>query len=1030
MNVASSSFHPRRAGRTLVAGLLLLATPVAYADTLNFTRDIQPIISRNCYECHGPDAGARKADLRLDTEEGAKASAITPNDAKASELIRRITSDDPEVQMPPPGANRAALSPEEVTSLRVWIDQGAPWARHWAFEAVERPEVPLVETPTWGANAIDGFVLSTLLENGLTPSPEAEREKLLRRVTFDLTGLPPTPIEMDAFLADTAEGAYERAVDRLFASPRYGERMAMHWLDAARFADSNGFQGDFPRAMWPWRDWAIESFNKNTPFNRFIIEQLAGDLLPNATREQRAATGFLRNGRSVTEGGSIEEEWHVESIVERVETIGTVFLGLSLGCARCHDHKYDPFSQRDFYEFYAFLNNTAEKGYYPERPGNLGPIVTFPTAEHEKRIAELEEVVRSARERQTTTTAETSTPMDTWLTGLRQAPPAGEAPGLALRLRMDGGAYSPVGGATEFGEGKATALDLGQAHQFPRATPFTISAWVRPDGPGTLWSKMGGPPDYRGIETSVLEDGRVTVTLNHVSQENGVRVLSESALKMGVWSHLSVTFSGAEKVGGVGVFVNGQIQNLTPLYNALEGEIDVPEPLRVGAGGGGEEFRGGIADFRIYNVEMGAAQIAAAMGAALASAPQAELGETERAALTAFYEHRNSLLTRASELQVVNAERTRDAYLELEVPSVMVLEELPDARPAYRLIRGAYDAPDKSEVLQRKVPDFLHPFPADAPPNRLGLAQWIVDPANPLTARVTVNRIWQEFFGAGLVRTPDNFGMQGEAPTHPELLDWLASEFVGSGWDLKKLQRLIVTSATYRQDSLAPDALLAKDPDNRLLARAPRFRMPAELIRDNALAVSGLLAPAIGGPSVKPYQPVGLWEELIPGDRGRYDVAEGEALYRRSLYTFRRRTVPQPTLATFDAPTFDNCQVKRPRTNTPLQALALLNDLTYVEAARHLALRMLVEAGPGVDERLRYGFRLATCRWPNAREEQVLHRAMNGYLETYQNAPDDANAFIANGKSPVAEGVNPIELAAYMGVARVVLSLDETITRE
>jgi hypothetical protein len=1014
----------------LLPCLLYLAGSTAAADSVDFARDIQPLLSRNCYECHGPDAHARKADLRLDTEVGAKASAIVPLDAGASELIRRITSTDPEVQMPPPGPNRTPLRADEVDRIRSWIDQGAPWAEHWAFELASTPTIPENGTPVWGTNPIDAFIYERMRAEGLAPSPEADKVKLLRRVTFDLTGLPPTPAEMDAFLLDTADGAYERAVDRLFASPRYGERMAMHWLDAARFADSNGFQGDFPRAMWPWRDWVIASFNKNTPFDQFVVEQLAGDLLPNATREQRAATGFLRNGRSVTEGGSIEEEWHVESIIERVETVGTVFLGLSLGCARCHDHKYDPFSQRDFYQFYAFLNSTAEKGYYAERPGNLGPVELFPTPEHEKRIAELEESLRGVREKHAAVTAETAIPVENWLATLRQAPQSEEPQGMALRLRLDGGIYSPAGGATALDGETATAPDLGQAHRFPRAKPFTIAVWVRADRPGTLWSKIGGAPDHRGVEAAVLDDGRVTVTINHIAQENGVRVVSEAALKIGVWSHLAVTFSGAEKVGGVGVYVDGQIQNLFPDYNNLEGDIDAPESLRVGTGSSANPLRGAMADFRIYNVELGAAQITALLQNALSSAPLIELGEAERAALAAYYEHRNSLLTRASEQQVTNAEQTRNAYLENDVPSVMVLEELPEPRPAYRLIRGAYDAPDKSEVLQPKVPDFLHPFPADAPPNRLGLAKWIVDPANPLTARVTVNRIWQEFFGAGLVRSPENFGMQGESPSHPALLDWLASEFIAKGWDLKALQKQIVMSATYRQDSAAPDAVLAKDPENRLLARAPRFRFPAELIRDNALAASGLLTPTIGGPSVKPYQPEGLWEELIPGARGIYTSAEGEALYRRSLYTFRRRTVPQPTLATFDAPTFDTCQVNRPRTNTPLQALALLNDTTYVEAARHLALRMLTEAGPGMDERLRYGFRLATSRWPNAREEQVLQGAMGGYLETYEAAPEEARAFIANGKSPVAEGANPIELAAYMGVARVVLSLDETITRE
>ncbi len=1019
-----ANFSPRT---SLLPALAIFFCLPALAQGVDFARDIQPILARACFECHGPDAEARKADLRLDDEKGAKAAAIIPGDPTASELMKRILSTDPDHQMPPPGHNRTALPSEEIETLRSWIADGALWARHWAFEPVKRPDAPTVEASTWGANPIDGFIAKTLRDQGLTPSPEANREKLLRRITFDLTGLPPTPAEIETYLADTAEGAYERAVDRLLSSPRYGERMAMHWLDAARFADSNGFQGDFIRTMWLWRDWVIASFNKNTPFDQFIVEQLAGDLLPEVTREQRVATGFLRNGRSVTESGSIEEEWHVESVVERVETVGNVFLGLSLGCARCHDHKYDPFSQRDFYEFYAFLNSTAEKGYYAERRGNLGPVENFPEPHHTERIAQLDESIRVAREALDGATAEAAVPLETWLEKVRQSPRAEEAPGLALRLRLEGAEPSPVGGAVPLGD---TAMDLGQTHRFLRANPFTLSAWVRPDGPGVLWSKVGGPPETRGVVVTALDDGRVLVAINHITQENGVRVISEPALTRGVWSHLAVTFAGSEKGGGVGVYVDGQLQSLTPYYLNLDGEIDVPDPLRIGAAGPEDALRGAIADFRIYATELGAPQIQALIQNTLLDAPPVTPDETWRAMMAAHYEQRNKRLINAHEQRLNAVELSKSDFMAVEVPSVMVLEELPEPRPAYRLIRGAYDAPDTSEVLQPAVPDFLPPLPTDAPKNRLGLARWLTAPENPLTARVTVNRVWQDFFGAGLVRTSDNFGMQGETPSHPELLDWLASEFVASGWDLKALQKLILMSATYRQDSIQTNEMLAKDPENRLLARAPRFRFPAEFIRDNALAAGGLLTSTIGGPSVKPYQPEGLWEELIPGDRGKYDVADGEALYRRSLYTFRRRTVPQPTLATFDAPTFDTCQVKRPRTNTPLQALALLNDLTYVEAARHLGLRMLVEAGPAVEDRLRHGFRLATSRWPDTRESNVLTQAFNDFMTTYQAAPDQARAFIANGKSPVAEGANPVELAAYMGVARIVLSLDETITRE
>ncbi|MBX3176323.1 MAG: DUF1553 domain-containing protein [Candidatus Hydrogenedentes bacterium] len=1005
--------------RIVVAGLLL-AGPGWAEVGVDFRREVQPVLAAHCFECHGPDAASRKAGLRLDTEDGARA-ALT---GAPSEFLRRILSTDPDVQMPPPGPARHPLSSEQVRLLERWVAEGAPWASHWAFEAVARPEAP--PAGAWARNEIDAFILRRLEREGLRPAPEAPREKLLRRLSFDLTGLPPSPGEIDAFLADTSPEAYERAVGRMLASPRYGERMAMHWLDAARFADTNGFQGDFQRFMWPWRDWVIDQFNQNRRFDEFLVEQIAGDLLPDATKMQRVATGFLRNGRSVTEGGSIEEEWRVESIVERVETVGAVFLGLTTGCARCHDHKYDPFSQREFFQFYAFLNSTAEKGVYLERRGNTGPLVLFPEPEHEEKIAALEQQVEASREALRKATEEKEIPFDDWLARLAETPRGAEHDHLSLRARLHGPELSPIGPATAL----ASAPSLGQGHRFTKDQAFSVSAWVRPDGEGALWSQMEGTPGQRGFDSIITDDLRVVAHLASAGADNGLRMLSHPSLAWGAWAHIAVTYDGSGRASGVGIYVNGKPAHWVMQYDTLKDEIATDAPLLLGRHADGAALPGAMADFRVYNTALGWDEVRGEMEQALAGAAQAPMVEAQRTALAEYYTHRNVFWTDLEQRQLEAAEYNKLAYLETEVPSVMVLEELAAPRPTYLLRRGAYDNPDTSEALQPATPAFLHPFPEGAPANRLGLAQWLVAPENPLTARVTVNRLWQGFFGGALVNTPGDFGKQSEPPSHPELLDWLASEFVESGWDVKALQKRIVMSATYRQDSAVSAELLQRDPENRLLARGPRYRMPAEFIRDNALAVSGLLTPTIGGPSIMTYQPEGLWDDLASLLKGLYKQATGPDLYRRSLYTFRKRTVPHPTLASFDAPTFEQCAVKRARTNTPLQALALMNDVTYVEAARRLAGRILREGGEAPAERLRYGFRLTTGRWPNAREEAILGDALNSYSARFQGSPEDAKAFLQHGESPVDETLDPVELASYMGFARVLLNLDETITLE
>jgi len=766
---------------TLAFAAATVATAAGGARAVDFDRDVRPILSDNCFPCHGPDAETRKARLRLDTRDGlfarrARRTIVAPGDPAASELIARIASRDDDERMPPLDSMRS-LSRAEIETIETWVRDGARWERHWAFVAPERREPPEVLRRDWPRNAIDRFVLARLERDGLSPAAEAPRERLIRRVTLDLTGIPPRLDEVDAFLADDAPDAYERVVDRLLASPRYGERMAWEWLDAARYADSNGFQGDAERTMWPWRDWVVRALDANLPFDRFSIEQLAGDLLPEATLDQRIATGFHRNQMFNGEGGRIAEETRVENAFDRVETTATVWLGVTIGCARCHDHKFDPFSQRDYFGLFAYFDNTSEDGSPGRSPGAVPPVVRGLTPEQQVELAQLD-----------------------------------------LRIAL--------------AEQRAVA----------------------------------------------------------------------------------------------------------------QGELDA---LR----------------------------------------------------------------------------RDRDE-LESSAPLVMVLDERETRRTTRILARGAYDKP--GEEVEARVPDAILPLAGSAPPNRLTLARWLFDASNPLTARVAVNGYWRVFFGTGIVRTVEDLGTQGEKPSHPELLDWLACEFVRSGWDVKAMHRLIVTSATYRQSEALSARARELDPENRLLARGPRGRLPSWMIRDQALAISGLLVERRGGPSVFPYQPDGIWAEATFGTK-RYPRGKGDDLWRRSLYTFWRRIVG-PTVF-FDVSKRQTCAVRTPVTNTPLHALVTLNDVTFVEAARVLAERVLSGDATSDEARMEIAWRLATSRRPNREERELLIERLAILRGQYAADRDAALALVAVGEAPRDERLDPIEHAAYTALALLVLNLDETLTK-
>jgi len=1045
----------------LVFAVAILVGPALAAeapDAVEFNRDIRPILSDRCFACHGPDAENRKTPLRLDTAEGAAVNlvsggqALAPGDPAASKLLERVRSDSPVLRMPPAYAGHDPLSDAEIAVLERWIEQGAEFQSHWAFRAPERPEAPEVAQPRWVRNPIDAFVLARLESEGLAPSPEADRAKLLRRVSLDLTGLPPSPSDRDQFLSDQEPGAYERAVRRLLDSPRYGERMALTWLDAARYADTNGYQSDGKREMWPWRDWVIRSFNDNKPFDEFTVEQIAGDLLPNATREQVLATGFLRNHRTNAEGGIVEEEFLVEYAADRAETTSTVWLGLTVGCARCHDHKFDPILQSDFYSLFAYFNNVDERGLVYNF-GNDGPQVLAPTAEQQDELDQLEAAAKTALVRwesmqgkidaaqkswEARLTSDAATdfpsrgliahfPLDnelelTALAGVddkkRNLEPKPTTPAFAAGLWDEAGAFD--------GE---RYLDGGPVAGFQYDEPFTVSLWIRPEAAnGGVISRMQDHQAGSGWGL-FLKDGRLRFEHTMRYTDHALRGETTKPLPLGQWNHVAIVYAG--KIPShqhLQLLVNGEEQEFDLEWDDLKWPIGYREyPLRIGAAGG-KRFRGRIDEVRLYNRALDAEQVAALTvresPAAIAALEAAKRTPAQEARLRlAFLENapREARLARQAAVHAAERlERFRD-----ELPTVMVMREMDSPRQAQVLRRGAYDAP--GDPVSPSVPAALSPMPADAPPNRLGLARWLVDEKNPLTARVTVNRFWQMFFGRGLVATAEDFGSQGEWPSHPELLDWLAVEFVESGWDVKALLETIVTSSTYRQASAVTPTLLERDPDNRLLARGPRIRLDAGAIRDQALEISGLLEEELGGPPVKPYQPAGLWEEL---SGSAYEADHGADLYRRSLYTYWKRTVAPPAMIAFDSADRESCSVKPKRTNTPLQALNLMNDATYLEASRHLAERMLREGGLSPEHRLSWAFRLATARPPSEKDVRALTGLQARLLEDFRENPAAAYDYLEPGDSKWDRSLDPAELASYAGAASLILNLDETITKE
>jgi len=1180
--------------RQVVAVIAMLATPAA-AQPVDFSRDIRPILSDNCYACHGPDSNVRQANLRLDLLDNAFTgrpgrTPIVPGDPDASLLIRRIISDDPGYRMPPPESKKS-LTFTEKAMLAKWIASGAAWEPHWSFATPQPVEPPETEDP-WPRNGIDRFVLARLDTAGLAPSPQAEPETLIRRVSFDLTGLPPTLREIDAFLADTSETAYENVVDRLLASPAYGERMAVAWLDLARYADTNGYHYDNERTMWPWRDWVIDAYNSNLSFDRFTVEQLAGDLLPDPDLAQRIATGFNRNHGISWEGGIIPEEYQLEYVVDRVATTSTAWMGLTMGCARCHDHKFDPITQKEFYSFAAFFNTIPERG-SDGLEGNAVPNIATPTRDDAERLDVLDQAIAALQQQYDRPDPDRDAALARWeqrtAADWRGAwtvldPFAFKSVGGAELVKQEDGslfaqgrhpdaevyeiiAFSsvPVIRAVRVeamaderlpmgGPGRASHANIVLSEFEVEVAPVTSPSDMHPvefvaahadhsqlgfhvtraiDGKReTGWALNGArfgedrvaifvprkPFGFEGGTVLRVRIGQDSDFMQHAIGRIRISVTGDETIhaalqpsELGAWHVIGPfpadspaaareTAFGPESGLADGVdldaawgdggalrwsvrpeFSDGAVHALAETDNAatylyrvvnapgkrsmtmsfgsddalkvwVNGELifetDGPRPAAADQDIVTAELRAGVNDLLIKIANYGGqhafyfdrredhALDTPLDVLTMLSRPAARRNANQARELRDHYLSRHSPESKHV-LAELTAKRSEHAAIMAGVPTVMVMDEMDEPRKTFLLRRGRYDQP--ADEVAPGVPAVLAGFTSDVEPTRLGLARWLTDPDHPLTARVAVNRYWQMHFGRGLVETPEDFGTRGSLPTHPRLLDWLAREFVRSGWDVKAMHRLIVTSATYRQAAAATAAQRAIDPDNRLLARGPRFRLPAEMIRDAALRAGGLLVEKIGGPPVKPYQPDGLWKQ-IGSDFGAfsanvYQRDSGDALYRRTMYTFWKRTLPPPALAIFDAPSREFCVARRSRTNTPLQALVVLNDPTYVEAARFIAQRMLTEAhdetGDGADDRQRaaLGFRIVTSRAPTEAEVDVLVGLYASQQAAYSGDPGAVRALLGVGESAHREGLDPTALAAWTIVAATLLNLDEALTR-
>ena len=1004
-----SYFQPVTLSALLLSTLFLASGSGLQAeqDKLDFNRDIRPILSDRCFHCHGPDAGNRSADLRLDVRDDATAEtasglqAIHPGDANVSEIIKRILSKDPDEVMPPP-KSKLNLTETQKQKLVKWVNEGAEYAQHWAFESLEPIPVPTPNNTDRLRNPIDHFIQNRLETEELLLSSEANQAQLIRRATYDITGLPPTPAATQAFLANND---YDALIQRLLDSKQYGERMASEWLDVARYSDSYGFQVDRDRFVWPWRDWVIRAFNDNLGYDDFITWQLAGDLLPNATKDQILATTFNRLHSQKVEGGSVPEEFRIEYVSDRAHTAGTAFLGLTMECCRCHDHKYDPLSQKEYYQLTSFFANVNEAGLYSYFTDSTPtPTMLLPDEEQEQRMTELEAKIHVAELALAPSTKEITGEIGYFTFDERTD---GKFPNLA---NPDKPAKSSPANQTVAGKrGKALKLTGDDAinfeiGNFTRNDPFSISLWIQtPDVKeravvfhrSRAWTDAAS----RGYEL-LIKEGHLAWSLIHFWPGNAISIRTVDPLPIGTWTHVTVTYDGSSRADGLHIYQNGIESTVTFEQDNLFKNI-------TGGGGDhitiGERFRdrgfksGLVDDFRVFATELSGKAVATVADAPPATAPP--IINKFNAKLTQLRNERSKLVDSMTE--------------------IMVMDELAKPRQSYLLNRGAYD--DRAEAVTSDTPAILPPFPSDQPRNRLGFARWLTSPNQPLTARVTVNRYWQLFFGQGLVSTPEDFGSQGNLPTHPELLDWLAKDFMDHSWDVKRLVRQMVTSQTYRQSSQPTKAAQEKDPENLLYARAPRYRLPAEMIRDSALAASGLLVYKVGGPPTKPYEVAASFKPV--------KHEEGEGLYRRSLYTYWKRTSPAPVMIALDAPKRDVCMVKRETTATPLQAFVFMNDPQFVEAARVLSASLTKQYRDDTASIVADAFHRLVSRQPSQSEHKVLTTMLEEQTQHFASHANQAKDFLNIGQAETDAALDAPKTAALAVVINALMAYDETVMK-
>lgn len=1047
-------------------------------DKIDFNYHVKPILSDKCFACHGPDLKNRKGDLRLDTEDGAYAAlkdaknmhAIVPGRLGKSAVYARLISEDPDYKMPPPDSN-LELTAEEIAIIFKWIEQGATYEPHWSFISPKKPKIPKVKEKDWPQNPIDQFILARLEKEKLAPAQKANPEELIRRVSFDLTGLPPTLEEVEAFQADPSSQAYEKLVDRLLASPSYGERMASDWMDVARFADSDGYLDDKHRDFSPWRDWVISAFNRNMPYDQFITWQLAGDLLPNRTKESILATAFNRLHKKNSEAGIIFEEYRVEYVADRVHTLGQGILGLSLQCARCHDHKYDPISQEDYFRLFAFFNSTFETGspvYGPDQ--TPGPALLLTKDDQEDLIRFLNQEIEGYEKQLSNLKNRSEEAFKSWISNTGVSPKS-----LHQKVKESLVAYYPFDEVREVRSKKITpnlvnrnlpatcndpllkpgvkgnaffvsdynSVVLGnKIGWYERTEPFSVSLWIYPaqnyPDAGVFYHCEDLRLGLKGYSLK-LENNKLQFIIAHSYPQNSIQISTVQPIKEKEWVHVTITYDGSSKAHGTQIYLNGKLAEVTVdydnLYKGILYEWNIHtygfKGFMLGQRSLMLPFKdGGLDELKIYNRQLTPLEVLYEFNPdeALSILKDEKDRDHYRLLREYYFAHylpdpsglTDSLLNKRNELNgLMNS-----------IPEIMVMGDMPKPRPTYVLDRGLYNAP--GEIVKPGTPSQLFEYNSSLPPNRLGLAKWLFDPRHPLTARVFVNRIWQQHFGTGLVRTPGDFGNQGALPSHPELLDWLAVEFIESGWDIKKLHKVIVTSATYQQSSIVTPDKQERDPENILLARGARFRLSAEMIRDNALATSGLLVRKMGGPSVYPYQPEGLWDEISDKVwRYKYLQEPGEGLYRRSLYTVWKRTAPPPSMLIFDLPERGECAVNRRKTNTPLQALVLLNDPQYVEAARVLAENLLKQSSTE-DKRhlLTTAFRVITGRKPDSKECEILENYYDEEVTRFRESPKKAADYLSTGYLPVDENIPHEELAALATVVHSIMNTDEAITRK